>query len=282
MKKLQSGCFSCLLAALALFTCLPLFMVFTGSFMSNDELRAGLLPLIREMKETVSWHFLPQYPTLRHYLYALFDRYSFLLVLWNTIVMTLATLAGQMLVGVPAAWAFARYGGRTLRFLYTLYVILMLLPFQVTMLSNYLVLDGLHLMDTRLAVILPGIFSTFPVFIMYRGFCDIPESLMESARIDGAGEFTIFLRVGLPLASTGILSALILEFLEYWSLIEQPMTFLKDPALWPLSLYLPQVDLNNAGFAFAASAVTMLPAVIVFFLGQEYLEQGIAASAIKE
>ena len=136
--------------------------------------------------------------------------------------------------------------------------------------------------NRRPAVILPAIFSTFPVFLIYRGFCSIHPGLLEAGRIDGAGELGLFVRIGLPLGSSGILSAFVLGFLEYWNMIEQPLTFLKSKELWPLSLYLPEIGLTQAGFAFAASVVTLIPAVFVFLLGQDYLEQGIAMSGLKE
>ena len=150
------------------------------------------------------------------------------------------------------------------------------------MLPNYLVLNRMNLINTQLSVILPGIFSTFPVFLMYRGFRDIPKSLIEAAKIDGAGEAAVFFKVGIPLGSSGILSALVLGFLDCWNMVEQPLAFLKDKSLWPLSLYLPEVDVSHAGLAFAASVVTLIPAVFVFIMGQEYLEQGIVAAGIKE
>ena len=190
-------------------------------------------------------------------------------------------LLGQLLVGVPAAWAFARYRFPCHNLLFTLYMVLMLMPFQVTMLSNYLVLNGMGLMDTQLSIILPGIFSTFPVFLLYRFFSSIPVEILESARIDGAGELQIFLQFGLPLGSAGIISQAVLGFLEYWNLVEQPLTFLKDQRLWPLSLFLPDITLSNAGMAVTASVITLLPALLVFLAGQNYLEQGIAASGLK-
>lgn len=75
---------------------------------------------------------------------------------------------------------------------------------------------------------------------------------------------------------------MILQFLEYWNLIEQPVTFLKDKTLWPLSLYLPQISPENAGASLAAAAAAMIPSVLVFFAGQKSLEQGISAAAVKE
>ena len=100
--------------------------------------------------------------------------------------------------------------------------------------------------------------------------------------MDGAGELAIFLHIGLPMGSPGIISAMVLGYLEYWNLIEQPLTFLKNKELWPLSLYLPNISMDRAGVSFAASVVTLIPALLVFLCGQDYLEQGIVAAALKE
>lgn len=105
---------------------------------------------------------------------------------------------------------------------------------------------------------------------------------MDSARIDGAGELRIFFRIGIPLGSPGMISALVLGFLEYWNLIEQPMAFFKTKEKWPLSLYLPNISTEQAGTAFAASVLVLIPAVLVFLAGQDYLEQGIVSTAVKE
>ena len=183
---------------------------------------------------------------------------------------------------VPAAWGFARLDIPVKKVLFNLYIILMLMPFQVTMLSNYLTLNAMHLMDTQWAVILPAAFSTFPVFIMYHFFRSIPKGIIESAELDGANKFQVFLHIGVPLGSSGIVSALVLSFLDAWNLIEQPLTFLKNKTLWPLSLYLPNISMDNAGLAFVASVITLIPSLLVFMAGQNYLEQGIAASAVKE
>ena len=122
----------------------------------------------------------------------------------------------------------------------------------------------------------------YTMVLWLAGIFAVPYSMSEAARVDGAGEWQIFFTIGLPLGSPGILSALVLGFLEYWNLVEQPLAFLEDPSLWPLSLYLPEIHLAKAGMALAASVVTLLPAVFVFFMGQDYLEQGIVASGMKE
>ena len=148
--------------------------------------------------------------------------------------------------------------------------------------SSYLVLNRLSLLNTQKAVILPAVFSTFPIFLTYGGFRGIPGQLFEAARVDGAREWYIFFKMGLPLGKSGILSALVLGFLEYWNMMEQPMAFIDDKALWPLSLYLPEIVWGQAGYAFCASVITLIPAAFVFVMGQDYLEQGIIYSGLKE
>lgn len=272
-----------ILVLLSIFMCFPVIFLLAGSFMGVGELKDYLGPVLTEGGNGyVSWSLMPKYPTLRSYVELLLDTPEFFIMFWNSVKIVFFSIGGQLVFGISAAWGFARYNFPFKKILFTTYIVVMLMPFQVTMLSSYLVLDKINVLNTHLSIILPAIFSTFSVFIMYRFFCNIPEAIIESARIDGASEIGIFLRIGVPLGMPGIMSAVILQFLEYWNLIEQPLTFLKDKALWPLSIYLPNITLENADVAFTASAVTLIAAIIVFFAGQSYLEQGIAATAVKE
>lgn len=261
--------------------CAPVLLVVTGSVMGSSDLQECLAPVFREGQGFVSWKLIPQYPTVEHYIRLLFKTPQFFILFWNSIKMAILILAGQILVGVPAAWAFAVYEVKGKNVLFTLYVVLMLLPFQVTMFSTYITLNKLSLLNTHWAVILPAIFNTFPIFVTYGSFKEIPKPLLEAARIDGAGELYIFVKLGLVLGKGGVLSAIVLGFLEYWNMIEQPLAFLEDKALWPLSLYLPEIDWTQSGFAFSASVIMLIPAVFVFIMGQDYLEQGIVYSGLK-
>ena len=271
-----------ILTILALFMFFPVIFLMAGSFMGKAELTGYLSPVLGKGQDFVTWSILPKYPTLRSYVQLLLDTPQFFVMFWNSVKIVFFSIVGQLIVGVAAAWGFARYKFPFKKTLFTIYIVVMLMPFQVTMLSSYFVLDAFKLLNTHWSIIIPGIFSTFSVFIMYRFFSNIPESIIESSRIDGASELRIFAEIGIPLGMPGIMSAVILQFLEYWNLIEQPLTFLKDKSLWPLSIYLPNITLENADIAFTASAVTLIAAIIVFFAGQSYLEQGIAASAVKE
>lgn len=260
---------------------MPLVMLSADSLMGKQELLETCGAVLADQGDFARFRLFPEYPTLRAYVRLLLDTPEYFTAFWNSMFQTTGVLTGQLLAAVPAAWAFAQFRFPGKKVLWFLYMLLMILPFQVTMVSGYLVLNGANLMDTHGAVILPGIFSTLPVFILRKTFAGLPPEVMEAARLDGAGNFRIFLTIGIPLGMPGIFSILILGFLEYWNAIEPPMTYLKTKALWPLALYLPQMINIEIAAAFAASIVTLLPAVLLFLTGQESLEQGIAASGME-
>ncbi len=281
-KRVFGLCRNVVLVVLACMMCAPVILTVTASLKSGWELNDNLLPILAGSREAAPFQPLPLYPTLWHYVKLLFGTPDYFTVFWNSVRITVLILAGQAVVAVPAGWALARYSFRGKGAVRLIYIILMLMPFQVTMLPSYLVLEKLGLMNTQASVILPAVFSTLPVFLIYRGFLSVPEELLEAARIDGAGELAVFVRIGIPLGRPGILSAFVLGFLEYWNMMEQPMAFIRDKTLWPLSLYLPEIRTGQAGVSLAASVVMLAPAAFVFALGQDYLEQGILATGIKE
>lgn len=281
-KKVYSVVILSILFVISLLVCLPLVFLLSTSFMDAVELDETLGPVLSAKEGFAKFKLLPNYPSIRPYVELLLDTPNFFIMFWNSCIQVFPVLIGQLFVSVPAAWAFARYEFKGKKTLFLIYIALMIMPFQVTMVSNYLVLNKLSLLNHPLAVILPNIFSTFPVFIMVKFFRSIPISLIEAARLDGAKEIKIFMLVGIPLGGTGIMSAMILDFLEYWNALEQPLTFLKDKALWPLSLYLPEISIEKAGVSMAASVIMLLPAILIFLMGQDYLEQGIIASGMKE
>lgn len=270
------------LVFLAAFVWLPLWLLISGTLMGSAELSENLAPVLSGGEGNAVWPVIAQYPTLQAYVELLLDTPQFFMVFWNSCRQVFPIVLGQVFLGVPAAWAFAKFHFRGKKVLYTLYIILMLMPFQVTMVSNYLVLNKLKLIDTVWAVILPGAASTLPVFIMFRFFMTIPDAIIEAAAVDGASPFQTFFHLGIPLGAPGILSAVVLGFLEYWNAMEAPQAFLKKPELWPLSLYMANITSDNAGVSLIASLITMAPPILIFLFGQKYLEQGIISSGMKD
>ena len=271
-----------ILSVMVFAVCYPVIFLLTGSFMGNEELMEYISPVLSTTGEGFAkWTLLPDKFSIESYKELVLYQPGFFVLFWNSVKICIGVLAGQFLVSVPAAWAFARYRTKGIKLLFGLYVTFMLMPFQVLMLSEYLVFSKMNLLNTLGAIILPGIFATFPVFIIYNYFRSIPESVIEAGRTDGAGEFQIMMHIGIPAGLPGIAAAMILQFLEYWNIIEQPMIFLDSSEKWPLSLYLPNIDLTNAGIAMAASVITLLPSYLIFRLGQEYLEGGISSLSAK-
>ena len=161
--------------------------------------------------------------------------------------------------------------------LFYLYTILMLLPFQVTMLSSYRILDRLNLLDTHAGIILPAVFSTFPVFLIYRSFIGIPEELFEAFSLESKSELLLFFYIGLPLAKQGIKAAALLSMIECWNMLEQPLLFLKTPDLWPFSLYLPGIGRRNVQYSFVFSFLVVIPVFLLLSWGKDELEEGIGS-----
>lgn len=257
----------------------PLWFLLMGALTGSGEMADTIGPALTGSGKAV-WTLLPSRPTLEPVVKLLLDTPEYFTTFWNTCLQTLPQLAGQLAVGAPAAWALSRLQFKGRGAVRALYVALMLLPFQVTMVPEYMTIRSLGLMDTPWAVILPGAFATFPVFVMQRGFDAVPLPLLEAAAIDGASPWQQFWRIGLPVGLPGVLAALTMSFLDAWNALEQPMTFLKTPSLWPLSLYLTDTT-GDLALTMAASLFALLPAVLIFAFGQKYLEQGILAGAVK-
>ncbi len=260
---------------------IPFFLLFAGSLMQRPELVEHVKPVFtgEGFASVPLW---PEIATLEGYVKLLLDAPDYLYMFWNSCAVALPSLFLQIVTGTMAAWAFARYSFPAKRLFFNLYIVLMLLPFQVTMVPAYIVLDRLKLIDTRPGVILSQAFSAFSVFLLYRFFCSIPASMIEAARMDGAGEIYTFRHIALPLGAPGIMSLFVLSFIELWNLVEPPLVFLKDQALWPLSLYQVQVTQANMDIAFTSSVITLLPPLLLFLYGQTWLEQGIQSIGIKE
>lgn len=263
--------------------CYPLIFLIVASFMGDAELATHLGAVLEEgPKEYLSWTLLPLYPTLKSYVRVLIDTPEFFVMFWNSVKIAGGILIGQLLIATPCAWGIAQGEFRHKKRLLILYIVLMLLPFQVRMLSEYLILKQLNLLDTLSGIILPSIFSTFPVFIMFYFFKAVPREIVEAARVDGATEWWIFIRLGVPLSKSGIISAMLLGFFESWNLIEQPLLFLDNKEKWPLSIQLANIKLEQADVAVVSSVITLILPIMLFLFFQQELEEGIATSVMKE
>lgn len=253
-----------------------------GSFMGTHEIELSMGGIINSTAQALSIPLLPKYPLIKPYKELLLYSEKFYQMFWNSCIQTFLTTILQIIVAAPAAWVLSIYEFHGRKLLFWIYIIVMLLPFQVLMVSEYIILNQLSLLNSHWSIILPGMFSAYPVFILTRVYKSISTEVIEAARLDGTNFWSLFTKIGLPLAKSGILSVFILGFLEYWNAIEQPLIFIKNKELWPLALFFPEINIYNAGSVFAASIIITIPTILIFLNGDEYLESGIKAYSIKQ
>lgn len=276
------------IGAIAVAMLIPIVLTITNSLMTEEEIGRNY-DLLGKMVDAaaggkdafVNLKILPDWLSFKQYAQVLVLSPKFLSMFWNSAALVVPIVAGQTVVASLAAYAFAklRFFGRDKLFL--VYLMTMLMPFQVTLVPNYLVIDKLGLMNHASAIILPGIFGAFGVFMMRQFLSHIPYAYSEAAKIDGAGQWTIFARIMLPLVKPGLAALTVLLFVDYWNMIEQPLIFLQDAAKQPLSLYLAQINQSARGIGFAASALYMAPMVLLFLYAESYFVEGIQQSGIK-
>ncbi len=286
MKKkryFSRGVMFLLCAAFAVMFLLPTVLTFTNSFMSESEIKSNYGMVFSTttggyVSKTVNLKFIPDKVTLSQYVTGLIKSPDYLIKFWNSMILVVPIVLLQVAVACVAAYSFTRWRGRIRSGIFFFYVILMLMPYQVTLVPNYLVSDWLGILNTRWSIILPGIFAPFSVFLLTKFMRRIPYSLIESAKVDGAGEWEIFTKICLPQCRSAIYSIVILVFIDYWNMVEQPLILLQDTDQQPLSVFLSQVNAGEIGLAFAMATIYMIPSLLLFLHGEEYLVEGIANS----
>jgi multiple sugar transport system permease protein len=209
-----------------------------------------------------------------------------LVYIWNTVWVAFWSVLGALISNTLVAYGFARlrWPGRDVLFMFV--IATLLLPFAVTMIPLYLLWNALGQTNTYWPLIVPAwLASPFSVFLLRQFFMGIPQELSESARIDGASELQILWRIIVPLARPGLAVVALFQFMGVWNDFTGPLIFLRDKLLFTISLGLRNMQnaygLSNFGEIMAASTITVLPVVIIFFLTQRTFIQGITFSGIK-
>lgn len=263
----------------------PIVLTITNSFMSASEISANYGTVFATtdtggkvyISEKVNLKFIPDMVSFSQYSTVLLKSPDYLLKFWNSMILVVPIVFFQLLVASLAAYGFARYDGKLRQIIFFVYIILMLMPYQVTLVPNYLVSEWLNILDSYWAIWLPGIFSPFAVFLLTKFMKRIPVSVIEAAQIDGAGEWQIFRRICMPLCKGALCSAAILVFIDYWNMVEQPLILLSDAEKHPLSVFLSKINSGEIGLAFAVATIYMVPSLLIFLYGEEYLVEGITS-----
>lgn len=288
IKKILLTCVAVIFAVSFL---LPTILTIANSFMSSAEINTNYGVIFNQYKETsygerntdyvaekVNLKFIPDMVELSQYTTVLLKSPEYLLKFWNSVILVVPIVVFQIFIALGAAYSFMRFRGRIREIIFFVYVALMLMPYQVTLVPNYLVADWLKILDTRASIILPGIFAPFSVYLLTKFMRRIPNSLIEAAKLDGANEWQIFTKVCIPLCKGPIASVAILVFIDYWNMVEQPLIMLSDADKHPLSVFLSQINTGEVGLAFAVATIYMVPPILIFLYGEEYLVDGISYS----
>jgi multiple sugar transport system permease protein len=275
---------SIILIFIAFLYVIPIVFTICNSFMAESEIAANYGKIFESVtgkgtskyiSETVHLKFIPDMVTFKQYFTVLFNSPDYLLKFWNSVFLVTPIVIFQMIVALLASYGFARYRGKLREIIFFAYIILMLMPYQVTLVPNFFVSEWLGIINTNWAIWLPGIFSPFAVFLLTKCMRRIPSGIIEAAKIDGAGEFKIFTKICIPLCKSAIASVLILLFIDYWNMVEQPLVLLSDSDMHPLSVFLSKINQGEIGIAFAVATIYMIPTLLVFQYGEEYLVEGI-------
>lgn len=270
---------------------LPTILTMANSFMSSAEISSNYGVIFNKYQESeygekntdfisekVNLKLIPDMVDFSQYSSVLFKSPEYLLKFWNSVILVLPIMILQIAVALGASYSFMRFRTKRREVLFFMYVAVMLMPFQVTLVPNYIVADWLHILDTRWSIILPGIFAPFSVYLLTKFMRRIPNSLIEAAQLDGASEWQIFSKICVPLCKGPIASVAILVFIDYWNMVEQPLIMLSDADKHPLSVFLSKINTGEVGLAFAVATIYMVPTILIFLYGEEYLVEGISYS----
>lgn len=236
----------------------PVVYTITHSFMDKYQLDSTEISIV------------PEVFNIQQYYELSVGRSEFFKLYINSIIITISIIIGQLIISIGAAYFFAMSKDKLSEILFLLYIFLMLLPLQITLIPNVFLYNGIErylnvtLFDTHFAIILPGIFSTIGVFFLKQFFEAIPENYFEMAKIDGASNFEILTRIVVPYSKNAIIALCLLNFIENWNLIEQALIFINTMSKIPVSIYLNTLYANYKEIFYAGSVLFMFPVIYVF------------------
>ena len=202
----------------------------------------------------------------------------------NSLFIVAFTSLGVLFVSVLAAYAFARLEFRGKKIVFGLFIGVMMIPTQVTVVPRFLLFKQLNIYNTLWAVILPGLFSVTYIFLLRQFFMTIPASLSESAFLDGAGHFRILMQIMLPLVKPTVASLVIMNFVSCWNDYFNPLVFLPSKKWYTVSLgiqYYYTQEVPSTNLTMAMSVYAILPVLILFFSCQKFFIESITSSGVK-
>lgn len=200
---------------------------------------------------------------------------------WRSLGLTCTVAAGQLVVSVPAGFCFAKRSFPGKRILAFLLVALLVLPVQVTLVPNYLMLKNLGLLNTYAALILPALFAPLGTFLLGQSFRSIPNALLDAARLDGCGTIGLLWGIVMPMRKGTMACVAILAFLDAWNMVEQPLAYLRSFQEYPLSVGLAYAAPQGVAVQMVCCLLAALPPLFLFAFFSQDLVDGIVLGEVK-
>lgn len=263
MRKRTSAAKLVVLSLLSVIALGPMLYTFANSFSGSTAY--GLFP--------AEW-------SLQGWKEVFWNRPHYLAKFRNSLGMALMIVLGQVLVSCLAGYGFSKFRFKGKGALFFVVILLMMMPHQVTLVSNYLMLDKLGLVGSQWALILPGMFSPFGVFLLRQVFDTCPNDILEAAQLDGAGNLRILFSILVPRCRAGVISLGILSFIDAWNMVEQPIVYLKSEYDYPLSVFLTRMNGQNVGVLCTCGVLAALPVVLLFLYYDQELTEGVTLSQL--
>jgi len=257
---------------------LPFYFIVNGSLKTNSEVEAGNFTSLPKNLSDVQWSNYPDALAA--------DRMNFWPALANTVVITTLCMAGQIISCSLVGFGFARFRFRGRSILFMVMLSTMMLPAQITMIPVFILFRSLGMIDSFWPLVIPAwLASPFFVFMFRQFFAQIPEELVEAARMDGASHWRVYWQLMLPLSGPVIAIVAIYTFLNAWNDFMGPLIYLNSTENRTLALALNgfkgQFGAMEAHHLMAASVVCMLPCVVLFFAAQRYFVESVTMTGLK-
>ena len=270
-RKISKIVLNVILLLLGVVTVYPFVWMLASSFKKNGEIMA------------LEQHLLPQIFTFENYV-NMNERFNFMRFFANSLFVTIAITVIVLYTSTICGFVLSKYRFKGRNVLFGFILSTMMIPWCVTIIPKYSMIQAFGWMDSYKALIIPAMFSGFGIFMMKQHIATIPDEILEAARIDGANEFYIFHRIIFPMAKNGISSIAIFQFLWAWEDYLWPYLVINTQEKQLLSVGLKMFNgqySTDYGALFAATAISIIPVLLIYLFFQKQFIAGIAASAVK-
>lgn len=206
---------------------------------------------------------------------------QYLIRFWRSLSVCIWIVIGQVFVSILAGYGFAKYTFYGKKILFFSLIVLMVLPLQVTLIPNYIILDKMNLLGTNVSLIFPMIFVPLGTFLMTQSFRAVSDEILDAAKLDGCGTFQLIFQIAVPITRGSITCMGLLSFLDAWNMVEQPVAYLKEFSKYPISVALAYVETGNVRWQCACCLLVLLPPLFLFFCFHKEMVEGIVTGEAK-